>query len=258
MKKVLFYFIVSLIPLLAHDAPYSQEKFRGILQKSYLQAPTSSYNAHYGMKGGSFQYFQNRYFYLQDGKYMVFAMCGNRNRSELREKSAWHVSTLTAKTLFAKIYLFPLDQNKEFTFLQIHPDPKKVSQYATTINKPLLRIVWRKKYRGKYDHLWAIIRLSTDTNDHNYLKVDLGKRANNFFTIKIEVIKSRMKIFVNNLLKVYRDIHYWSGSLNYFKVGVYLQGDGCSKVLFDTLKLYDAKKIRKKSDSLLNRERSNI
>ena len=235
MKKILLFIVISFIPLLAQSTPYLLEKFRSVLKQSNLQAPTSRYNAHYGIKNAGFKYFQNRYFYLQDNRYMVFEMCDKKHRSELREKNDWYVTTSTPKVLFAKVYLFVLNQTKEFTFLQIHADSNRFGKKRAIINKPLLRITWSKERNNKHDHLWAVIRLSPDQDEQKYVKIDLGKRPKDFFTTKIEVVKSRMKIFINGALKINMDVGYWNNFLNYFKAGVYLQGEGCSKVLFDKL-----------------------
>lgn len=233
--RVFILLIVIISISFAHDSPYSLEKFKDILSKVKLQAPGSSYNPLYSAKYGEFKYFQNKYFYLQDNKYMVFEMCGKKNRSELREKRDWYVSTKTPKVLFAKVYLFPLNQKREFTFLQIHADSTKPGRNGKIINKPLLRITWWKELHNKYNHLWAVIRLSRNKYEKKYAKIDLGKMPKDFFTVKIEVVKSRMKVFINNKLKIDMDVSYWNDFLNYFKAGVYLQDEGCSKVLFDEL-----------------------
>ena len=221
--------------LFGKDSPYSLKKFQDILDKVKLQAPVSSYNPLYSAKYGEFEYFQNIYFYLQDDKYMIFKVCDKKHRSELREKNDWYVTTSTPKVLFAKAYLFPLNQIRELTFLQIHSDSNRPGRNGAIINKPLLRITWRKKYHNEHNHLWAAIRLSPDKNEQKYIKIDLGKKPKEFFTVKVKVAKSKMKIFIDNELKVNKDVSYWNDFLNYFKAGVYLQDKGCSKVLFDEL-----------------------
>ena len=233
--RVSIFLMIFIFSLFAHDSPYSLEKFQNILNKTKLQAPKSSYDPLYSAKYGEFKYFQNRYFYLQDNRYMVFEMCGKKYRSELREKNDWYVTTSTPKILFAKVYLFPLNQTREFTFLQIHADSNRYGKNGAIINKPLLRITWWKERHNLYDHLWAVIRLSPNRYEKKYVKIDLGKRPKDFFSVKIEVARSRMKIFINNRLKIDKDVSYWNDFLNYFKAGVYLQDKGCSKVLFDEL-----------------------
>jgi hypothetical protein len=234
LKKLIIFFAVI---LLAHDAPYSLEKFKNVLDKSKLQAPKSSYNPQYSRKYGDFKNYSNKYFYLQNGRYMVFYMCGNHNRSELRFRNDWKVDSKTPKTLQARVKLFPLNSKREFTFLQIHADSTLFN--VPTINKPLLRIVWYKKLRGKKNHLWAVIRLSNNEFVKRYAKIDLGKMPKGFFDVKIVVKDNNLKIYVDNKKKVDIDVSYWSDFYNYFKAGVYLQDDGCAKVLFDKLIVKD-------------------
>jgi len=234
IKKILIFLFVFLY---AHDSPYSLDKFKPVLNISKLQAPVSSYNPLYSRKYGDFEDYSNKYFYLQDGKYMVFYMCGDHNRSELRFKNDWKTDTEEEKVLEARVKLFPLNQKREFTFLQIHAD--STLKNVPTINKPLLRIVWYKKLRGKKDHLWAVIRLNGNTFSKNYQKIDLGVVPNHFFNVKITVRKNFLKIYLDGELKVKKSVSYWKDFYNYFKAGVYLQDDGCAKVLFDKLYVKD-------------------
>ncbi|WP_457561261.1 polysaccharide lyase family 7 protein [Caminibacter sp.] len=201
---------------------------------SKLQAPTSSFNPLYSRKYGDFAYYSNRYFYLQDKNYMVFYMCGKKNRSELRFKKDWKVNTKTPEILEAEVKLFPLNAKREFTFLQIHAD--STLKDKPIINKPLLRIVWRKVYRHKKNHLWAVIRLSPDANEQIYQKIDLGMMPKGFFNVKIKVQNNNLQIYINNIKKIDMNVSYWDKYYNYFKAGVYLQDWGCAKVLFKSLK----------------------
>jgi len=244
MKKSLFFIvislilliIISLILLLAPGTPYSFEKFRSVLEQSNLQAPTSKYNPHYGVKNGRFKDVSNEYFYSRDNRYMVFEMCGEKNRSELRSTREWKVDASKLHSIFAKVKLLPLNQEKEFTFLQIHANFNHASSDGKRINKPLLRVVWIDERKSLYDHLWAVVRLSGEISEKKYVKIDLGKRPDNFFTINVEIKESQMKIYINNIVKVNMYVDFWKGYWNYFKAGVYNQGPGCDKVLFDELK----------------------
>jgi len=219
---------------LAHDAPYSLQKFRPALDGAKLQAPVSAYDPRYSIRYGDFAYRANRYFYLQDGSYMTFLMCGAKNRSELRRRSEWPVTTSEPKRIEARLRPFALDAKREFTFLQIHDT-------GTEANKPLLRVVWRKKYRGKKDHLWAIIRLSDDRRSSEYEKVDLGAapKGERWADLAVEVRQGRMKVWRDGRLFVDKDVTYWRSAHNYFKAGVYLQDEGCAKVLFNKLSFTD-------------------
>ena len=226
-------FFLFFVFLFGHDSPYLLDKFKSVLDISKLQAPKSSYDPLYSRHYGDFQNYSNKYFYLQDNKYMVFYMCGDHNRSELRFKNDWSVNTNTPKILEAEVKLFPLNAKREFTFLQIHAD--STLKNKPIIKKPLLRIVWYKNLHNKHNHIWAVIRQSGDVNINKYLKIDLGLMPKSFFDVKIVVYNNILKIYVNNKLKINKDVSYWQKYKNYFKAGVYLQDIGCAKVLFDKL-----------------------
>jgi len=230
-------FFLFFVFLFGHDSPYLLDKFKSVLDISKLQAPKSSYDPLYSRHYGDFQNYSNKYFYLQDNKYMVFYMCGNHHRSELRFKNDWSVNTNTPKILEAEVKLFPLNEKREFTFLQIHADDTLINY--PTINKPLLRIVWFKVYHHKKNHIWAVIRKSPNIEENRYEKIDLGAMPKSFFNVKIVVYNNILKIYVNNKLKINEDVSYWQKYKNYFKAGVYLQDTGCSKVLFNKLIVKD-------------------
>ncbi len=236
MKRIIFLF-VFITSLFACNSPYSLDKFKEVLNIAKLQAPTSHYDPLYSAKYGQFKDFCNKYFYLQDNKYMTFFMCGKKDRSELRFKNDWKVSSKNAKILEAEVKLFPLNEKREFTFLQIHADDTLKNK--PIINKPLLRIVWYKELHNKLNHLWAVIRTCDDPYIMCYEKDDLGKMPKGFFDVKIKVQNSNLKIWVNNKLKVNKNISYWNRFYNYFKAGVYLQDDGCAKDLFNKLNVKD-------------------
>ena len=222
-KTILFTFFISLF---AYDSPYSLDKFHQILDISKLQAPTSHYNPKYSVKYGEFKNYANKFFYLKDNKYMVFFMCGKKNRSELRLHQDFKVNTKKAFSLNVKVKIFPISA-KEFTFLQIHTETKN------SINKPLLRIAWRKNYHHLKNHIWAIIRKSAKINKQKYQKVDLGKISNRFFDVNIKVKNNKLFLNFDNKKYVF-DVSYWKYN-NYFKAGVYLQTNGCAKVYFDKI-----------------------
>ncbi len=228
MKQLIFFFFT--IVLFAQNSPYSLKKFHNILNISKLQAPTSKYNSLYSVKYGNFKYYSNKFFYLQDNKYMVFYMCNKKNRSELRIKQDWKVDIKKSISLNAKVKLFSLNAKREFTFLQIHAD----STLKNSIDKPLLRIAWRKNFHNFKNHIWAIIRKSPNIHEQNYEKIDLGVTPKDFFDIRLAVKKNKLTIIINK--KKYNfNVSYWKNYYNYFKVGIYLQSKGCAKVLFDKI-----------------------
>jgi len=232
MKSFLYLPFLSMF-LFSNNAPYSQQKFQSVLDKAKLQAPLSKYDPKYSVKYGQFKNYYNKFFYLKDNN-MVFFMCKNHHRSELRFKDEWQVSTKTPKILEVKVKILPLTEKKEFTFLQIHPNGN-VYPY---MNKPLLRIVWYKNLRHRKNHIWAVIKNTNNANDKKYLKIDLGKNPKQFFNVKIEVKNSKLNIWLNNIKKINNfDLEYWDGYRNYFKLGVYLQDNGCAKTMFNQIKI---------------------
>jgi len=233
--KIILFLLTSATLLFSHDTPFSQKKFQDVLKRSKLQAPESAYNPRFSVKYGEFENYANEYFYLQDSRYMVFEMCGKKNRSELRQQREWKVETRNPQVLFAKLKLFPLDQTREFTFLQIHADSNRVGDNGKKINKPLLRLTWWKEQKNRYNHLWAVVRLSGDVDEQKYTKIDLGPMPKGFFDVKIVVQNSQMRIYLNKKLKIDMHVTYWEGYWNYFKAGVYNQDKGCDRALFDRL-----------------------
>jgi hypothetical protein len=228
MKKLIL-FLFSL--LIAHDSPYSLDKFKPILNEVKLQAPTSKYNPLYSVKYGQFDSYSNKYFYLQDNDLMVFYMCDKHNRSELRFKNDWYVDNNKEKIFFTDLKIIPLN-SKEFTFLQIHSDNNLFD-----VNKPLLRIAFIKNKSEIKDFIWAVIRVSPYEND--YKKVLLGKDYG-FMKIKIFIKDEKLYISYNGVMKINGfDIKKWKKIPLYFKLGVYLQSEGCAKALFKDIKLKD-------------------
>jgi len=232
MRKIVV--LLSIIGVLfASSTPYSLDKFKKVLKVVKFQAPFSHYDSKWSAKYGKFENFSNRYFYLQDDRYMAFYMCEKskeKRRSELRFKEDWLVGDRSLKILKLRVKLFVMSQKREFTFAQIHSDGTIKNQ--PTINLPLLRVVWFKKYRSVKNHIWAIVRLNP--KEKIYKKVDLGVLPKGFFNLKIKVQNSIMSVEANG--KTYsQDVSYWGRYPSYFKVGVYLQDIGCAKVLVDEL-----------------------
>jgi len=213
--------------------PYSLTKFQNVLNNAKLQAPLSSYNPNYSVKYGEFSNYYNKFFYLTDDKYITFYMCDEHHRSELRFKDEWQVETNISKTLNVKVKILPSNNVNEFTFLQIHTDSNEEE-----LNKPLLRIVWIKNRKDINNHIWAVIMTNTSSAESAYKYIDLGENLNIFFNIKIEVINSKLSVCFNGSKKVDDfDVSYWNGIKNYFKLGIYLQTNGCAKALFDTIEV---------------------
>lgn len=212
-------------------SPYSKREFQEVLKVSKLQCPTSKYDSLWGTHYGEFKGVSHRYFYLDENNLVDFAMCGDKNRSELRFQNDWNVSSENPKTIEAELKVKPLDKKiEQFTFLQIHSDGTKEG----AINSPLLRIVWKRNYKKESNHLWAVLKL--DANESNYKEFDLSKLSDKLFTIKVSVVNNRLNLWFNGIKKLDSiDVSYWDKIPSYFKAGVYLQSDGCAKSSFDDI-----------------------
>ncbi len=223
--------------LLSLLTPYSSQKFTQTLLASKLQAPTSSLDKFFGTDYAEFEDVANRYFYLDENESINFKMCQEEDvgrRSELRFQELWKVSTDIEKTLEGRVKLLPLDQNVEFTFMQIHSDG--TLKYEPVINSPLIRVVWKKDYQGIQNHLWAVIKLDTVDGAKNYLKVDFGETPNGFFNVKISILNNRLNVWIDEDKKIDDfDVNYWKDYSSYYKLGVYLQGVGCSQSIYEKL-----------------------
>lgn len=219
----------------AQAVPYDLAKFRPVLDDSKLQAPTSSPAL---IDHGEFAGESNAYFYLDPtGQHMVFDVSGDSNRSELRQMSGdWQTSTALRRSLDARVRVDvpqtpSLDQ---YTFMQIHDT-------NDGLNKPLIRVVWRRTRSGMEDHLWAAIRVPADLGQPISLSnldtdwIDLGARPDGFFDASITVHANQMRVLINGQVAIDKDVPYWDGLDNYFKAGVYLQDPGQYAVVFDEL-----------------------
>ncbi len=236
MKRILLRFTLCIALLFvstfslvfAEGAPYNKSKYRPVLDDSKLQAPTSSPAA---VNQGDFAGFSDEYFQLDSsGKYMTFEMDGSHNRSELRQMEEWYTSTSTWRKIIGEVKVFyPTTSNlNQFTFMQAHD--------SEAFNKPLIRLAWIRSRQGSNDHLWAIVRLSSETNSFQY--VNLGKRPNSFFKCEIKIKNNKMVVRINNETRFQLDVDYWESLSSYYKAGVYLQSEGSAKVQFRKLKYY--------------------
>ena len=231
--------LLVLCPATQAKVPYDIEKFRSVLDASKLQAPTSSPAK---IEQGDFAGQSNEYFFLDDTKTrLTFTVSGDSNRSELRQLSGdWDTATPIAQRLIGrvKIHRPGTSSLRQFTFMQIHD--KKIGDQG--LNKPLIRLAWRKSRSNNKDHLWAAIRTPKDPDKPIALKnlgsewVDLGPRPEGFFDVEIRVQNSQMNVILGGQSVVTKDVSYWNGLKNYFKAGVYNQNAGTSKVEFDVLR----------------------
>lgn len=232
MKKIALSTLVCLFFTLftAHAAsdPWSQSKFRPVLQDSKLQAPTSSPAA---VSRGNFPGFSASYFKLVQDRYMQFEMTGKGKRSELRQEVEWKTSSSSSKKIIGNLKIFNPSTSSlnQFTFMQIHDS-------GSSPNKPLVRLVWLRNRNGIQDHLWCIRRTSVNNNTYEY--TNLGPRPGGFFKCEILVVNNQLRVKINDTTKVNKNVSYWANLNSYYKAGVYLQDEGTAKVQFDTLRYY--------------------
>ena len=192
----------------------SYEKFKPVLDKAMLQCPTSHFNKNCSRHYGDFEGFSNKYFYYQNDD-LMFYMCGNHNRSELRFRNEFYFNDKKEKILEAEV---KLDSNTdEFTFLQIHG-------LYTGLDKPVLRVAL---YKGK-------IKLFV-FNGKKYIKKDLGKYKGGFLKFKIIAGNGYLIIYENNKLVFKTHINYPDKC--YYKLGAYLQRPGCGNSEFNYIKI---------------------
>ncbi len=224
----------------AAEAPYDLAKFQPVLNDSKLQAPKSSPAM---IERGDFAGASNEYFHLDgSGERLVFTATGDSSRSELRQLTGdWDTATAVEQALIARVKVLVPEtpELEQFTFLQIHD---KQTDDNGGLNKPLIRLTWRKSRSKMKDHLWAGIRTPDDPTRPISLEnlasewIDLGPRPEGFFDAAIRVRDNRMRVTIDGEEKIDMDITYWAGLENYFKAGVYNQDPGTSVAIFEELR----------------------
>ncbi len=212
-------------------SPYDLAQFRNVLNNSRLQWPES----HAVVTYGQFEDFTAEYFYLSKDGYMTFetrrGQYDDVTRVELRQgPDEWKTSARKMQRMLGELRLFYPETIKEYTWMQIH-DTKTTEPY---INKPLLRLLWRKKRAGNLDHLWAIVRTNKyATGGSAPLWVDLGARPNGFFRAEVSIQNNVLIVKINNLEKLNYNVSYWQEYQNAFKAGIYLSGSANEDIGID-------------------------
>ena len=185
------------------SSPYY--KYKKIMNESYLQIKKSSNIIRD-------KNFFNNNFYLSNNKYLTFYMCGKYNRSELRFLDEFGLNE--KRELKASVILNDINSSK-YTFMQI---------FNKTKNKPLVRIAYYKKeIKGIPNKIWAVV------NSNQFFLLTDKKR----FNISLQINNYNLKIFINKKMKL--DYNFSENSTNYFKLGMYLQDNGCAKSYFQNI-----------------------
>ncbi len=222
----------------ADTAPYDLSKYQPVLDDSKLQAPTSSTL----LPRGSFKSQYNQYFYIPDSgnQWMTFEVTGDHARSELRQITEWYTSdTSTLYKMIGNVLVVdPMEgEVDEITFMQVHD----VTNNNNAINKPLVRLVWMRDYRGLSNHYWAVIKADACESCSNYDKIDLGEYRDSAVKFEVRIENNTLTIKRDSIahpeLNKY-DISYWGDLESYFKAGVYNQDSGTGIVQFESLRYY--------------------
>ena len=205
MKKSILLLVLSIINLFAIN--YKKIYINNNIE-TFLQCPNSK------TSNCSNKFFQNN-----NNTNFDFYMCGKHKRNELRFKDEFFFKKGTIRILKAVFILKKL--NNEFTFFQIHT--------YKGINKPIIRVaVYKNKFRifvfngKKY--------IKTTFFKFKNIKEILGLKFN------IELIVKGQKLIL--ILKnkrfhwKYKYLYYIDNIKTpvYFKLGNYLQRNGCSEV----------------------------
>jgi len=172
---------------------------------TYLQCPTSKESSEKCIPK-NFKNDNNRHF--------TFSMCGEHNRSELRFADEFDFSDGTFRELDASVKIREFNDKRASTYIQIHT--------KGGINKPILRVATFNRrlklfiYNGDR---YIKKTLMTWDNDKEILGKELKFRV---------IVKDKDLIVYFNGRKVIK-VKINVDDLNYYKIGDYLQRDGCSK-----------------------------
>lgn len=231
-----------LITICVGDNPFILDKFKSVLSKSKLQAPTSK-DAHYDLG----RYVPPQYLNLPPGQSAMDFMItrtGSEGRSELRQLMNWFTSDSTEHRMDAVVRFFR-PATTEMTFMQILGDGRA----GPGPSKPLVRLAWyaRRKMTscsvsgGKIvendssieveDWIFAVIR---EEGGRNSCQHPFMKRPDGFFSASIAARSNHLTIAVGGKSVSY-PIPYWGSYQSYFKAGTYLQSTGYGKVSFSSL-----------------------
>jgi len=199
------------------DYPYDHARYQAVLDGSKLQYPHDNAAVEYGQ----FANYKSEGFYSDAEGRLYFTVPKEpetlKTRSELREQLEWTTNDETGHYWVARLkVLKPKVGITSYTWMQIHGT-------NDSYNYPILRLLWSRNRSGQYDHLWAVVIVTTPEEEkRDYTYVDLGPRPDDFFDAEVHIFNNRMTILINRVEKDFRDIGYWQDVQNYFKAGVYI------------------------------------
>lgn len=198
-------------------APYSEPKFRKVLDNSRLQWPTAKFQ-HPKLDKYAVESFQ-----LTKGGYMQFTIEGEGQRCALRQNAEWGINSRKERRVKARVFLDkPNNETKELSFLEI-----QTRAYKTFPPGALLRIGWKRSKNGLQDHIWATLRVFPDSREVDVFP--LFSRPKHVFDIQVLVSESTLTILLDGEvvplspeLGAY-DLSYWKAlDTNMFLAGVFL------------------------------------
>ncbi len=211
------------------NSPYSQDKFKSVINVSKLQLPDSSTcitntnlkNYHYDPDN-----------WYVDNTNMVFEIDNGAvaQRNELRGNSFAASRTNMAHTSRLRINVGGT-YSTGFTVAQI---------YGETHGRPILRVELIGSRQGLTNHLWGIYRTSAESNAQ-FEYQSLGPAPSSFTELTLVYNTSgtvTAKLGTNPTRTWSTNLSYWtqSSKTTYFKAGCYLQDAGDCYVRFSTLR----------------------
>lgn len=150
-------------------------------------------------------------------------MCGKHKRSELRFLDEFKFGKNIKRQIEANFKIRKV--NKAFTFLQIHTNKG--------INKPILRVaIYNKKIKLFIFNGKKYIKHTV----YKYKKLKEIKGQEIY--VKINVKNNILHVFLENknFKDYFKTVIYDNKDNVYFKIGNYLQKNGCSKIFVYNIK----------------------
>jgi hypothetical protein len=211
--------------------PFDLPKFKEVLSESRLQSPSTSKPE---VRDGNFQGFSlpGRFYLADDGSTMVLATTQDgRDRSEIRHNANWTVSG-AEKRYTARIRF---DEPTPMGKARLHIAQIHIKDFLGNDKGPLLMVTWRENRGGKKGHLWAQVRDDFVPKDKKNTHHDLGPRPDAFTTLDIRIEEGILRIFMNDELRLEKDISYFGEAPLYFKTGCYTRDLKAHSVEFESL-----------------------
>ena len=220
--------------------PNDIEKFNDLLTNSKYQFPDSSTTVEYDQFDG----YKTENFYVNEDDDFFFVVKkqadSEKIRNELREgpeSREWNTTDSDGNFWVSTLKCYkPKVGVSTYTWMQVHGT-------NDTFDYPLIRLLWVRSRHSIYDHIWAIVIISSpDADERVYEWLDLGERPTSFFDAAVYIQDNIMKVKIHNKVIKEYDVSYWENVTNYFKAGIYLnayEDGGEGVVAFRELRFLD-------------------